>query len=144
MPSSLRFARSRGGGNPRSCRFDRKGKKGKDLVVKKEKHSHAEKEADGPEVEVEIPLSLVPKKVIAAVKKKVPGIKLTEAEIVSSADKRVVHDQIVDLDKRFEYLMDTYGHHPEALEYFDEMRRRMEHIEQLIKAATGRPIPAFS
>jgi predicted HD phosphohydrolase len=69
------------------------------------------------------------------------GDALTEAEIVAYADKRVVHDEVVDLDQRFEYLMDTYGRYPEALEYFDEMRRRMERIERLIEEATGHPLP---
>jgi putative nucleotidyltransferase with HDIG domain len=69
------------------------------------------------------------------------GDRLTEAEIVAYADKRVVHDRIVGLDERFEYLKDTYGRFPEAMAYFDEMRLRMERIEALVEEVTGAPVP---
>lgn len=37
---------------------------------------------------------------------------LTEAEIVSYADKRVLHDQVVSLEKRMQYVVDKYGINP--------------------------------
>jgi putative nucleotidyltransferase with HDIG domain len=39
-----------------------------------------------------------------------PGI--TEIEIVHYADKRVLHEEIVDLQTRFEYLQERYGRDP--------------------------------
>ena len=35
--------------------------------------------------------------------------KLDEAVLVHYADKRVLHDQVVDLEERFDYLLQTYG-----------------------------------
>ncbi len=60
---------------------EKKGGKDRDKVVKTEKPSKAARDVEAEEVEVEIPLSVVPKKVIAAAKKAAPGIKLTEAEV---------------------------------------------------------------
>jgi hypothetical protein len=39
-----------------------------------------------------------------------PGV--TEIEIVHYADKRVLHEEIVDLQTRFEYLQERYGRNP--------------------------------
>ena len=36
-----------------------------------------------------------------------------EAEIINYADKRVLHDKIVGLDKRLEYILERYGQAPE-------------------------------
>ena len=38
---------------------------------------------------------------------------LTEAEIINYADKRVLHDRIVPLDERMNYIMEKYGTQPE-------------------------------
>jgi uncharacterized protein len=38
---------------------------------------------------------------------------LSEAEIVNYADKRVLHDQVVSLDKRLDYILEKYGKLPE-------------------------------
>ena len=35
--------------------------------------------------------------------------KMDEAVLVHYADKRVLHDQVVDLEERFDYLLQTYG-----------------------------------
>lgn len=40
----------------------------------------------------------------------------TEAEIVNYSDKRVLHDQIVSLDVRMEYILDRYGTDPKIRE----------------------------
>lgn len=37
---------------------------------------------------------------------------LTEAEIINYADKRVLHDRIVPLDERMNYIMEKYGTRP--------------------------------
>ncbi len=37
---------------------------------------------------------------------------LTEAHIINYADKRVLHDRIVSLDERMEYIMERYGREP--------------------------------
>ncbi len=37
----------------------------------------------------------------------------TEAEIVNYADKRVLHDKIVSLNKRMNYILERYGNAPE-------------------------------
>jgi hypothetical protein len=41
---------------------------------------------------------------------------ITEAEIVNYADKRVLHDRIVSLAKRMEYIFERYGKGPEHRE----------------------------
>ena len=38
---------------------------------------------------------------------------ITEIEIVHYADKRVLHEEIVDLQTRFEYLQERYGQNPD-------------------------------
>jgi putative nucleotidyltransferase with HDIG domain len=38
---------------------------------------------------------------------------LTEAEIINYADKRVLHDRIVPLDERMNYIIEKYGAQPE-------------------------------
>ena len=38
---------------------------------------------------------------------------ITEIEIVHYADKRVLHEEIVDLETRFAYLLERYGRNPE-------------------------------
>ena len=45
---------------------------------------------------------------------------LGEAEIINYADKRVLHDQIVSLDKRLDYILEKYGKLPE---HQDRIRR---------------------
>ncbi len=41
---------------------------------------------------------------------------LGEAEIVNYADKRILHDQVVSLDKRLDYILEKYGKLPEHQE----------------------------
>ncbi len=40
-------------------------------------------------------------------------VRLGEAEIINYADKRVLHDRIVGLDKRLDYILQKYGKLPE-------------------------------
>ena len=64
------------------------------------------------------------------------GDRLTSAEIVAYADKRVLHDRAVSLGERFEYLLEAYRDIPNAIPHFAEMRRRMEVIERIIEQVT--------
>ena len=41
---------------------------------------------------------------------------ITEAEIINYSDKRVLHDKIVGLDKRLDYILERYGKAPELKE----------------------------
>lgn len=41
---------------------------------------------------------------------------LGEAEIINYADKRVLHDQVVSLEKRLDYILEKYGKLPEHQE----------------------------
>lgn len=43
-------------------------------------------------------------------------VTLGEAEIINYADKRVLHDRIVGLDKRLDYILEKYGKEPELQE----------------------------
>ena len=43
-------------------------------------------------------------------------VTLGEAEIINYADKRVLHDRIVGLDKRLDYILEKYGKLPELQE----------------------------
>ena len=54
----------------------------------------------------------------------------TEAEIVNYADKRVLHDKIVSLNKRMNYILERYGNEPEIQ---DRIRHLWKITEQLEK-----------
>jgi len=60
------------------------------------------------------------------------GDTLTAAEIVSYADKRVLHDRVVALHERFAYLKTRYGKSPEDIRRIDAARQRTEDIEERI------------
>ena len=57
---------------------------------------------------------------------------VTAAEIVSYADKRVLHDQVVPLHERFAYLKTRYGKSQQDMRRIDAARQRTEDIEQRI------------
>lgn len=42
-----------------------------------------------------------------------PDLRVSEPEIVNYADKRVLHDQVVSLDQRLDYIKERYGKRPE-------------------------------
>ena len=65
---------------------------------------------------------------------------LAPSEIVAYADKRVLHDNVVSLDTRFQYLEETYGSHKQAMVYFSKMRQSMDVIEVRIIKSTHRSI----
>lgn len=61
------------------------------------------------------------------------GHPLDETMIVNYADKRVNHDQVVNLNQRFAYIASRYGmDDPERLERIELGRRRAMEVERLI------------
>ena len=66
---------------------------------------------------------------------------VTAAEIVSYADKRVLHDRVVPLHERFAYLKTRYGRSQQDLRRIDAAQDRTQHIEQRIAAMLPEGIP---
>jgi len=66
---------------------------------------------------------------------------ISAAEIVSYADKRVLHDRVVTLQERFEYLKTRYGKSPGDMRRIDAARERTEMIEQRIAGMLPGGIP---
>jgi putative nucleotidyltransferase with HDIG domain len=66
---------------------------------------------------------------------------VTAAEIVSYADKRVLHDSVVPLHERFAYLRTRYGRSQQDLHRIDAAHHRTQHIEQRIAAMLPGGIP---
>jgi uncharacterized protein len=60
------------------------------------------------------------------------GHAVTAAEIVSYADKRVLHDRVVPLHERFAYLKTRYGKSTQALCRIEAAKQRTKNIEQRI------------
>ena len=58
---------------------------------------------------------------------------LSEGEIVCYADKRVLHDKVVCLHRRFEYLYRKYGRNERSTLRINTMEQRMRNIEEKIK-----------
>ncbi len=61
-----------------------------------------------------------------------PDDPLAEEHVLNYADKRVVHDVVVSLDERFEYLENTYGKTLEAVEGLRRMKENTRKIEEKI------------
>lgn len=57
---------------------------------------------------------------------------IREEHVVFYSDKRVVHDEVVSLDDRFQYLLNTYGKIPLAEERLDAMREETVRLETAI------------
>jgi uncharacterized protein len=55
-----------------------------------------------------------------------------EVVLVHYADKRVRHDEVVDLEERFEYLVETYGRSQEAVERIEALYQDTLKIENTI------------
>ncbi len=53
-----------------------------------------------------------------------------EEHVLYYADKRVMHDVVVSLDKRFDYLQKTYGKSPEAVKGLHKMREHTFELER--------------
>ena len=58
--------------------------------------------------------------------------KLAEAEIINYADKRVLHDRIVSLDERMNYIMERYGRQPEHKQRIRLLWQKTEDLEKQI------------
>lgn len=57
------------------------------------------------------------------------GDPIREEHLLYYADKRVVHDEVVDLDRRFQYLIERYGTFPQAEEKLQIMKRMTQALE---------------
>ncbi len=55
-----------------------------------------------------------------------------EVEIINYADKRVLHDEIVDLDKRQDYILGRYAKKPEHRERIYRLWEKTKHLENRI------------
>ena len=62
------------------------------------------------------------------------GAGLTAEELLSYADKRVLHDRVVSLDERFGYLYERYGRNAEAFERIGRAKIRTRQIESKLRA----------
>lgn len=56
----------------------------------------------------------------------------TEAAIVNYADKRVLHDRVVPLEKRLSYIMDRYGTSARAVERIKHMWKEAQALETML------------
>lgn len=57
---------------------------------------------------------------------------LSEAVIINYADKRVLHDRIVSLDARMNYILDRYGKNPELQQGIQMLREKTKVLEKNI------------
>jgi len=74
----------------------------------------------------------------------VSGDILSEGEIVCYADKRVLHDRVVCLSRRFDYLKKKYGKNERSILSINAMEQRMRCIEEKIKRLLkGKSVPGW-
>jgi uncharacterized protein len=57
---------------------------------------------------------------------------ITEAEVLNYADKRVLHDEIVDLDRRMDYIVERYGETPAHRERINLLWQKTREMENKI------------
>ena len=57
---------------------------------------------------------------------------LTEAQIINYADKRVLHDRIVSLDERMDYIMERYGSEPAHHQRIRLLWEKTKYLEKQI------------
>ncbi len=62
------------------------------------------------------------------------SVRVSEEHLLFYADKRVVHDNVVSLEDRFVYLIDTYGKTSEAVKRLLEMKEETKRVEDAIFA----------
>ena len=55
-----------------------------------------------------------------------------EADIINYADKRVLHDEIVDLDRRLDYILERYAKKAEHRERISLLWEKTKHLENRI------------
>jgi hypothetical protein len=63
--------------------------------------------------------------------------RLAEVHIVNYSDRRVLHDRVVSIDERFAYLLERYGHIPEARQRMGEMKETAFWLEGSIFSTLG-------
>jgi putative nucleotidyltransferase with HDIG domain len=57
---------------------------------------------------------------------------ISEAEVLNYADKRVLHDEIVGLDRRMDYIVERYGETPEHRERIYLLWQKTKDLEDRI------------
>jgi uncharacterized protein len=57
---------------------------------------------------------------------------VTEAEIINYSDKRVLHDKVVPLDERLDYIYEKYVTNKEFIKHFDSMKKNTHLLEKKI------------
>jgi putative nucleotidyltransferase with HDIG domain len=57
---------------------------------------------------------------------------VTEAEIVNYADKRVLHDRIVPMEERMQYILDTYGKNKTKMDLLLKLWENSKLVEKRI------------
>jgi putative nucleotidyltransferase with HDIG domain len=57
---------------------------------------------------------------------------ISEAEVLNYADKRVLHDEIVGLDRRMDYIMERYGETPDHRERIYLLWQKTKDLEDRI------------
>jgi putative nucleotidyltransferase with HDIG domain len=57
---------------------------------------------------------------------------ISEAEVLNYADKRVLHDEIVDLDRRMDYIVERYGETPAHRERIKMLWQKTKELETKI------------
>ncbi len=57
---------------------------------------------------------------------------LSEVHIVNHADRRVLHEKVVSLEKRFAYLMERYGRTDKIRALLKNMEKTALHLEKII------------
>jgi putative nucleotidyltransferase with HDIG domain len=62
-------------------------------------------------------------------------VSLAEAEIINYADKRVLHEEVVSLDKRLDYILDKYAKIPEHRQRIYRLWEKTKEIEDEIFGA---------
>ena len=62
------------------------------------------------------------------------GEDITAGELISYADKRVLHDRVVSLEERFCYLYERYGRDEHAVQRISRARIRTQQIEDKLRA----------
>ena len=55
---------------------------------------------------------------------------VTEAEIINYSDKRVLHDKVVPLDERLDYIYERYVTNKEFIKHFDSMKKNTYTLEK--------------
>ncbi len=65
---------------------------------------------------------------------------ISEAEIVNYADKRVLHTEVVGLDRRMSYILERYGKTPQNREYIMANWKQTEELEEKIFGRLDFPV----